>query len=142
MATSTPELSSRVAVLEHGLTRLESKVDSGMADLRQQASANVADLRHASANVAGKLDTLIGTGAGHKPNYYAAIGLVVAVVSIIGAIFSLAEWRVGVASAPTNATLETLRRQADEVRKEQIELQIEMAREKAIREFLQKGVKP
>lgn len=122
-ATHQPrEMDSRVSVLEHGFSRLEHKVDSGMAELGH------------------KLDKVISNGGGQRPNLYASIGLVVAVVSIIGAIFSLAEWRVGVASDPLKVTLDDMRRQLRDGNEKLIQLRVDIAREQVIRELLSKKV--
>jgi len=128
MTAAPKELNTRVTVLEHGFSRLEHKVDAGQIESR----ASMLDLNH-------KLDTLITTGAGSKPNWYAAIGLVLTVVGITSAVFSLAEWRVGVASGPIIETLNGVRARQRDGLSDLIQLRVDIERERAIREYTQKS---
>lgn len=131
MAADTRErgLAPRVSVLE---TNVES-VKADVGTLRNETREGFAGVRTALDRIG---ERLISHEANRprSTNWYAVIGFVVAAVTIMGAIFSLAEWRVSTAFDPLKEIVREHRHELRESREKQLQLRIELEREKAIRD--------
>lgn len=112
------DMPTRVGVLESSVGDLRSAVDNVRVETRQGFDAvnrQLADL--------GKQML-----SSPKPtNWLGIVAAMASTVVIIGALFSLAEWRVGVAQDPTHRALEQSRKEADKQREMIIELRIQNA---------------
>lgn len=128
-AQKTPDgLAPRVAVLETAVERVQADVGS----LRQEARDGFGGLRNA---VDGLVARLIAQEAAkpRQTNWYAVAGFVVAAVTITGAIFSLAEWRVSTAFDPLKEAVREQRRELNDAREALTKLRIESEVQKVIR---------
>lgn len=129
-------LAPRVSVLE---TNVES-VKADVGTLRNETREGFAGVRAALDRIGERLaasDTARLTYEAGRPrstNWYAVIGFVVAAVTIMGAIFSLAEWRVSTAFDPLKEIVREHRHELRETREKHLQLRIELEREKAIRD--------
>lgn len=126
----------RVSVLEANVERVQGDVTA----LRSEA-------REGFTRLTSALDRLLErqsvqeARAPRSTNWYAVAGFVVAAVTITGAIFSLAEWRVSTAFEPLKDIVREHRTELRDAREKQIQLRIELETQKAMRAFTKDGAK-
>jgi hypothetical protein len=129
MAVQKPQgLVPRVSVLEVSVERVQGDVSA----LRNEAREGFTRLTSAIDRLLER-QSVQEARAPRQTNWYAVAGFVVAAVTITGAIFSLAEWRVSTAFSPLVEAVRDQRQDLREARKEQIQLRIEVETQKAIR---------
>jgi hypothetical protein len=111
--TATADLPARVAVLEHSVQEVKNDLSGHRLESRQSLQ-----------EIQSALHSLVKSGAGQKTNWYAVMGFVAGGMAVVGFIFSLAEWRVGVALSP----IVNLPRDVQELR-------IKLERDRAVQEY-------
>lgn len=127
LKTAQIDIPTRVTVLEHGVAELKSNLDSHRIEARagftavQSAIERLSEKGSATAAAAAE-------AAGNKTNWYMVAGFVVAVVTLIGSMVTVAEWRIGQATAP----FQPIPQAVQELR---IEIEKERAAYKAVEEY-------
>lgn len=109
-------IDTRVGVLENGLRDLRGVVDTGRVETRQ----GFQDVNSAIIRLSEQISTRAA-----PTNWWGVFSAAAATVVVIGALFSLAEWRVGVASDPSHRAQELARKQIEKLHEQVIELRIQ-----------------
>ena len=116
---SGPNIGERVSVLETGFKDLKSTVENGRVETRQGFVEVTQTLNQVRTDVAAL------AGRARPTNWVGIAAAVAAVVGVMGAFFTLAEWRVSVTADPFAKTIELQRRTIDKLAEQIIELRVE-----------------
>lgn len=116
---SGPNIGERVSVLETGFKDLKSTVENGRVETRQGFVDVTQTLNGMRMELAGL------AGSARPTNWLGIAAAAAAVVAVIGAFFTLAEWRVSVTADPFAKTLDLQRRAMDKQAEQIIELRVE-----------------
>lgn len=109
-ATEHARIPERVGILEHGLQKLETGLESHRGESREGFAKVFSAIERLAGDVAKRA---------HPTNWFAIIAAGAAAVSILGGIFALAEWRI--TSAQT-------------VQERMMELRLQLSIERALRQ--------